>query len=722
MKHDRDSTKINRGGRFVLAVLLAAALSAAGAAAGFASQKAPAKPAQVRVQDLNMKHRDWLNLVAYIITDKEKEVFFQLTNDRDRDIFIDSFWKLRDPTPGTPENEFREEHIRRFNHANKELGRGSGKPGWMTDRGRYYIILGRPNSMESFYGSIGLLPIEVWYYYTDGRKGLPPHFGLVFFQRGGSGEFKLYDPVVDGPKALMLNDPETAEIASDDYEAMYERMQTLAPTLADMSISLIPGEYGYGYQPSTRGTILIANITDSPKADIRPTYATNFLSYKGLVSTEYMSNFVDSEAIVAVLRDPLLRTNFLHFAVKPATVGVDYFEAKDQYFCNYTVSVSLRPPDPKSEEIIFQYTKDFPFYFPPSDVDKIRANGIAIEDLFPVLEGRYRLTVLIQNSVAKEFCLLERDIVVPADDGKPSLVGPLIGYKFQDYSANLQLPFKMLDKKLIVDPQNTFAKSDTIAFLISVQNAGEELWRDGRLRVQIVPASGRTEGRKTIDVRLRDYPLAADIPVFHLFPAEGLPPDYYQIEAVLLDGQERAVATSRGPFIISTQPAVGHPIARMKGFPPENRFLYFGMLAQQAAKTNDRAKADAYYKQALSIKPDFTRGWADYAQFLLRTGRYDQAMEAAERFKDDGQIRFEYLALRGRALKEKGTYAEAVKCLLEANKIYNSDTELLKTLGFCFYKLGQKKEALDSLNAALRLNSGLADVKALIAEVEKSLK
>jgi tetratricopeptide (TPR) repeat protein len=237
-----------------------------------------------------------------------------------------------------------------------------------------------------------------------------------------------------------------------------------------------------------------------------------------------------------------------------------------------------------------------------------------------------------------------------------------------------------------------------------------------------VPASGRTEGRKTIDVRLRDYPLAADIPVFHLFPAEGLPPDYYQIEAVLLDGQERAVATSRGPFIISTQPAVGHPIARMKGFPPENRFLYFGMLAQQAAKTNDRAKADAYYKQALSIKPDFTRGWADYAQFLLRTGRYDQAMEAAERFKDDGQIRFEYLALRGRALKEKGTYAEAVKCLLEANKIYNSDTELLKTLGFCFYKLGQKKEALDSLNAALRLNSGLADVKALIAEVEKSLK
>ena len=51
-----------------------------------------------------------------------------------------------------------------------------------------------------------------------------------------------------------------------------------------------------------------------------------------------------------------------------------------------------------------------------------------------------------------------------------------------------------------------------------------------------------------------------------------------------------------------------------------------------------------------------------------------------------------------------------------------SDTDLLKTLGFCFYKLGQKKEALDSLNAALRLNSGLADVKALIAEVEKSLK
>jgi hypothetical protein len=99
-------------------------------------------------ENLSQKYKDWLKIVSYIILPQEKEIFLKLESDRDRDIFIEAFWKQRDPTPGTPENEFKEEHYRRFLYANEHFKRGTSREGWMTDMGRIYIILGPPNSIE----------------------------------------------------------------------------------------------------------------------------------------------------------------------------------------------------------------------------------------------------------------------------------------------------------------------------------------------------------------------------------------------------------------------------------------------------------------------------------------------------------------------------------------------------------------------------------------------
>jgi len=57
--------------------------------------------------DLPERFRKWLEEeVVYIIGPREKEVFSKLEIDRDRDLFIEAFWKHRDPTPGTsPDGE-----------------------------------------------------------------------------------------------------------------------------------------------------------------------------------------------------------------------------------------------------------------------------------------------------------------------------------------------------------------------------------------------------------------------------------------------------------------------------------------------------------------------------------------------------------------------------------------------------------------------------------------
>ena len=73
---------------------------------------------RIKEKDLPEKYREWLKLTSYIILQQERDVFRQLTSDRDRDIFIQAFWKQRDPTPGTPQNEYKQEHLKRFIYAN----------------------------------------------------------------------------------------------------------------------------------------------------------------------------------------------------------------------------------------------------------------------------------------------------------------------------------------------------------------------------------------------------------------------------------------------------------------------------------------------------------------------------------------------------------------------------------------------------------------------------
>ncbi len=113
---------------------------------------------------LAKKYENWLkDEVIYIITPVEKEVFSKLEIDRDRDLFMEEFWRQRDPTPGTPRNEFKEEHFRRIEFANKKFGRGTPFKGWRTDRGRFYIKLGTPSYVEK-YMDPDVHPIEIWYY------------------------------------------------------------------------------------------------------------------------------------------------------------------------------------------------------------------------------------------------------------------------------------------------------------------------------------------------------------------------------------------------------------------------------------------------------------------------------------------------------------------------------------------------------------------------------
>jgi GWxTD domain-containing protein len=109
----------------------------------------------------------WMNEeVVYIISNPERAAFQQLSTDDERDKFIEQFWLIRDPTPGTSENEFREEHYRRIAFANERFKPRLDKGGWQTDRGRIYIMYGPPDEIESHPNGDAehSTPFEKWRY------------------------------------------------------------------------------------------------------------------------------------------------------------------------------------------------------------------------------------------------------------------------------------------------------------------------------------------------------------------------------------------------------------------------------------------------------------------------------------------------------------------------------------------------------------------------------
>ncbi len=100
------------------------------------------------IEKLGGVYKKWLDEdVRWIITDEELSAFKKLTNNAERDMFIEGFWQRRDPTPDTAENEYKEEHYRRIAYANEHFA--AGMPGWRTDRGRIYIMYGPPTSIDS---------------------------------------------------------------------------------------------------------------------------------------------------------------------------------------------------------------------------------------------------------------------------------------------------------------------------------------------------------------------------------------------------------------------------------------------------------------------------------------------------------------------------------------------------------------------------------------------
>lgn len=140
-----------------------------------------------RIEQLEAEYRDWLAAVELLITKTELEAFLELDKNYQRDAFIEQFWRQRDPYPSTARNEFRSRWERRLEQALLEFG------SMEDERATIYMINGDPAGRLTS-NCTAVWPLEIWFYRAMQPNGPGFDMLLLFYQRFGDAEYRLWDP------------------------------------------------------------------------------------------------------------------------------------------------------------------------------------------------------------------------------------------------------------------------------------------------------------------------------------------------------------------------------------------------------------------------------------------------------------------------------------------------------------------------------------------------
>lgn len=656
---------------------------------------------------LSAANKAWLEDEAvYIISATERSVFLKLQTDRERELFIAAFWKQRDPTPGTPENEFKAEHFRRIAHANRTLGRDTSRPGWRTDRGRIYIILGEPQDIERYEGRSSTYDTEVWFYQGKTDLGLPPAFYVVFFKERGSGGYRLYSPIGDGPQALM-----SGYIGDVDPTAAYEKLREIEPSLAEVSLSLVPTEAGTVYgKPSMASDLIIQRIASAPARGVNSRYAQKFLDYKDLVEVEYTANYIDSESLIRIVKDPS-GPYFVHFAIQPQRLSVNQLDRaySTALIVNGRVSTA-------GGRLVHQFDRSVRLDLTEQQMDEASRVPFNYQDLFPLVGGDYTLSLLVKNEVSKEFTSIEQALRIPEAGPEVQMTQPILGYRAVRLEpAALRLKaFRIGAYQVFCQPGRAFSRQETLAVAFQLHNLGGDLSASAVIRLEFLKGG---QPFRTITREPREY---AELPdILEQVPLTDFPPDHYSLKVAVVSGGVEIVSATE-EFEVSFADRLPRPWYYSRVLPDSGDPAYAGIIGLQLFNIGRLAEARVLLEGVFARLPHSEDAAAALARVYMAQGAASSAARTLTPFIDPARTaKYETCVLAAEALRRAGELVPAVAVVERTIAHYGINAVLMNLMGECLADLGKVAEALAAFEKSLSLSPDQPSVRAKIDELRK---
>lgn len=504
------------------------------------------------LKELATPYKKWLNEdVVYIITDTERKAFLGLQTNEEREQFIEEFWQRRNPDPDSTDNPVREEHYRRIAYANEHFA--SGVAGWRTDRGRIYIMYGKPDSLESHTegenyerpldqggGETKTYAFEDWtYHYIE---GIGENVELEFVDTTGTGEFRFTtDP---SEKDALLYVP-GAGLTLAEQEGMASKAQRFL---------------------NTDGTHLAPSATGAQSADL------NEFSRLELAAKIWQPppvKFKDLEEVVSsrIVRDQIkfdYRFDFMRVAgdtvLVPITLQIPNnqlsFQSKDGV---HTATLNLfARVSSLSGRTVQTFEDTIRRDFPDSLLQGSLRSSSIYQKAVPLRPGLYRLDVVLKDTTSNNVGVVNTRLAVPPfDDDKLAASTLILADEISPVAAkDIGLGmFVIGSMKVRPKLDQSFLATQSIGIYFQVYNLKiDDQTHKNKASVEIQILQGDQPVKHVLQSSEQLHQSGEQLTVQESLPAQALPPGKYRIEIKTTDAIANQSITRQADFTVTPPP------------------------------------------------------------------------------------------------------------------------------------------------------------------------
>jgi len=504
------------------------------------------------LKELATPYKKWLSEdVIYIITDSERKAFLQLQTNEEREQFIEEFWQRRNPDPDSVDNPVKEEHYRRIAYTNEHYA--SGVAGWRTDRGRIYIMYGKPDDLESHTqgetwnrpldqggGQTQTYAYEDWtYHYIE---GIGENVELEFVDPSGTGEFRLTtDP---SEKDAMLYVP-GAGLTLAEQQGQSSKAARFTNT---DGTHMAPSPYG----------ARSSNLDEFSRLEL-----------EAKIWTPPAVKFKDLEEVVSsrIVRDQIkfdYRFDFLRVAgdtvLVPITIQIPNnqlsYQSKDGVH-TATLNLFARVSSLSGRTVqTFEDTirKDFP--------DSLLQGSLRSSSIYqkavPLRPGLYRLDVVLKDTTSNNVGVVNARLAVPPFDDDKLQASTLILADEISPVASKDIGLGMFvigSMKVRPKLDQSFLATQPIGVYFQIYNLKiDDSTHKNNASIEIKILQGDQAVKQVVQSSEQLHQQGEQLTVQESVPAQTLPPGKYRLEIKTTDAVANQSITRTADFTV-TPPA-----------------------------------------------------------------------------------------------------------------------------------------------------------------------
>jgi len=506
---------------------------------------------------------------SLLMTRVEKDAFTHLQTDTERDAFIERFWAARNQTPGLGTNEFKEEFYRRVAYANSYYGADRGtRRGWSSDRGRAYVLFGKPQTSMNYHGNQELYATELWFYSNPGLSELPSFFYILFFEGDGVSGYHAYRPYVDGPEKLMR------ERGYSNQQA-YQYLKGISLELANATLSYVPGEPLdlQNFSGSMASNVIVNAVQGFSEM---PSYVAK-IAEKTALLTRVTSRIEYKLASVNLLTFVVKQDGepWVHWQMEVLDPAEKWTEGK----ASFTVSAKLYAQG----RLVLEKTDTPEFPLSAAAALEMGKRPVIYEDMIPVETGKYQLSVEMKNTRTGVLHQASREFEIHGPEETVGISDVLVIDRHEPEAR--RRPFQFGGAEFYPSAQSYVVPARGLSILYQLQLPAK---RPAELvaHYAIGQVTGSAMPKKTFDEKVdpRGADASGAILTSRTLPIEELGPGQYRLSVRVEDPASARITATAISFTVPSEVTGKPPVVMAKG---------------QA--DNDQSRAAIRYERALCL-------------------------------------------------------------------------------------------------------------------------